>query len=196
MYVGTTNSGGSIPTVVDTAFENGLIGSKILGVSFQPTTSTGTTNGQLTFGGVDETLYIGDLNTVCVNHDLTPRIRVTDCCIDRPLTTTAPANAYVGIDVTVKYGDKQLLASAGIVDTGTLLLMLASGKCTAWLIPARCLTGSRSRCVLGICICNRRSAKLRQWAFTDHSRSAQQFAEFVLYYRQRAFISSPKLIRR
>ena len=64
MYVGTTNSGGSIPTVVDTAFENGLIGSKILGVSFQPTTSTGTTNGQLTFGGVDETLYIGDLNTV------------------------------------------------------------------------------------------------------------------------------------
>ena len=45
-----------------------------------------------------------------------------------PITTTQPASAYWGIDQDLSYGtDTQLLSgSAGIVDTGTTLLMIAT----------------------------------------------------------------------
>lgn len=50
---------------------------------------------------------------------------------DRPLTTTAPSNQFVGIDQAVTYGDSQnpiLDSTAGIIDTGTTLLLLATGE--------------------------------------------------------------------
>ena len=53
-----------IPTVTDNAFAAGLIPNKMLGVSFEPTTSLSVTNGELTFGGVDPTKFTGDIHFV------------------------------------------------------------------------------------------------------------------------------------
>jgi hypothetical protein len=49
----------------------------------------------------------------------------------RPLTTTSPSNEFVGIDQTITYGTAGtaiLSETAGIVDTGTTLLLIASSK--------------------------------------------------------------------
>ena len=49
----------------------------------------------------------------------------------RPITTAQPANQYVGIEQSITYGDGSitiLQSTAGIVDTGTTLLLLATGK--------------------------------------------------------------------
>ena len=45
-----------------------------------------------------------------------------------PITSTAPANEFVGIDQTVTYAGQTILQSAGITDTGTTLLLLATGQ--------------------------------------------------------------------
>ncbi|PIL28665.1 transporter [Ganoderma sinense ZZ0214-1] len=98
-----------VPTVTDNAFKQKLIGAHEVGISFAPTTSVGDTNGELTFGGTDLSKINGTLTYV-------------------PITTTSPASAYVGINQTVSYGDEVILAnSAGITDTGTTLILLATG---------------------------------------------------------------------
>lgn len=56
----------TIPTVTDNAFSEGLIPHKMLGISFEPTTSQDVKNGELTFGGVDTTKYTGEITYVCV----------------------------------------------------------------------------------------------------------------------------------
>ena len=46
-----------------------------------------------------------------------------------PITETSPASDYWGIDQSIFYGDESILGTtAGIVDTGTTLILLASGK--------------------------------------------------------------------
>ncbi|OAX43050.1 acid protease, partial [Rhizopogon vinicolor AM-OR11-026] len=66
------------------------------------------TNGELTFGGTDATKYTGTLTYT-------------------PLTTTEPASYYWGINESITYGSTTILAeTAGIVDTGTTLILLAS----------------------------------------------------------------------
>ena len=66
----------------------------------------------LTFGGADASLYTGDLSYA-------------------PLTKTWPASAYWGVDQAITYGDgaEQVLkaGSAGIVDSGTTMILIASG---------------------------------------------------------------------
>ena len=51
-----------------------------------------------------------------------------------PITSTSPASEYWGINQDVTYGDNtQLLSgSAGIVDTGTTLLLLATDAFQAY----------------------------------------------------------------
>lgn len=51
-----------IDTVTDSAYKQVLIGSRTLGISFEPTTTVGDWNGQLTFGGIDSTKYTGTLS--------------------------------------------------------------------------------------------------------------------------------------
>ncbi|KAH9936082.1 acid protease [Fomitopsis serialis] len=71
---------------------------------------SGTANGELTFGGVDSTKYTGDITYT-------------------PITTTSPASNYWGINQDVTYGQNGtslLSGNAGIVDTGTTLLMIAT----------------------------------------------------------------------
>ena len=58
---GTTSSGDAIPTVLDNAFAQGSIDADLIGISFEPTTELEVTNGVLTFGGVDESKFTGDL---------------------------------------------------------------------------------------------------------------------------------------
>ncbi|OBZ76477.1 Polyporopepsin [Grifola frondosa] len=81
-----------------------------IGISFEPTTSLSTTNGELTFGSVDSSKFTGPLNFV-------------------PITSTSPASEFVGIDQTIAYGTagtEILPSTAGITDTGTTLLLIAS----------------------------------------------------------------------
>ncbi|KAI0342244.1 acid protease [Trametopsis cervina] len=105
---GTTSSGNLVPTVIDTAFTLNLIPNKQVGVSFEPTNTAGAVNGELTLGGADASKFTSALHSV-------------------PLTTTSPASLYFGVDQSVTYGGESILEStAGIVDTGTTLVLIAS----------------------------------------------------------------------
>ncbi|KAG2101065.1 acid protease, partial [Suillus discolor] len=106
---GTVSNTTDVPTVTDNLYAQGTISSNSLGISYEPSSTANVSNGELTFGGTDSTKYTGTLNTV-------------------PLTTTSPASAYWGIDQSVSYGTGQTIlnTTAGIVDTGTTLLLLAT----------------------------------------------------------------------
>lgn len=53
LTTGTLSTGQPVPTVTDNLFSQGTISSDSIGISYQPTTSDGQLNGELTFGGVD-----------------------------------------------------------------------------------------------------------------------------------------------
>ncbi|OJT05195.1 Polyporopepsin [Trametes pubescens] len=100
-----------IPTVTNNAFEQRLISNESIGISFVPTTTPDIIDGALTFGSADTSKYTGDITYV-------------------DITSTSPANRYVGIDQSITYGQGGptiLPETAGIVDTGTTLLMISSG---------------------------------------------------------------------
>lgn len=106
----------SIPTVPDTLRAQKKISSDILAVSYAPTTKTSSSNGELSFGGVDSAKYTGKITYT-------------------PLTKTSPASYYWGIDQSVTYGSSRtsiLSSSAGIVDTGTTLLLLSTSAYTRY----------------------------------------------------------------
>ncbi|EIW85612.1 acid protease [Coniophora puteana RWD-64-598 SS2] len=99
----------AIPTVLNNALKQGLIEEEILGVSFKQAGQYNDTNGALTYGGIDSSLYTGDLTYT-------------------PLTKTEPANYYWGINITkATFGKTSLFdkSYAGIVDTGTTQVLIA-----------------------------------------------------------------------
>lgn len=50
-----------------------------------------------------------------------------------PITSTPPASQYVGINQTITYGDRTILPlTAGITDTGSTLLLLATDAFNAY----------------------------------------------------------------
>ncbi|KAJ3567340.1 hypothetical protein NP233_g6431 [Leucocoprinus birnbaumii] len=103
-----------IPTVTDNLFSKGTISANEIGISFEPTTQEEVVNGEIAWGGTDSSKYTGSIN-------YTPR------------TSTSPASFYWGIDQTVKYGTTTILSkTAGIVDTGTTLVLLASDAISAY----------------------------------------------------------------
>ncbi|KAF8330520.1 aspartic peptidase domain-containing protein [Amanita rubescens] len=98
----------TIPTVTDNAFSQGLIPAHEIGISFEPTTSAMTRNGELTWGGVDPSKFIGSLHYA-------------------PITSTLQAGRFWGVNQTITYGSMTIMSnSAGIVDTGTTLVLLAT----------------------------------------------------------------------
>ncbi|KAK0202058.1 acid protease [Desarmillaria ectypa] len=106
---GTVSGSGTIPTVTDNLKSEGKIEKESIGISYVPTTGTDMANGELTFGSEDASKYTGEITYV-------------------PITSTSPANKYWGIDQSLTYGNTAIMStSAGIVDTGTTLLLLSSG---------------------------------------------------------------------
>ncbi|KAI1786454.1 acid protease [Ganoderma leucocontextum] len=105
---GTVSDGQTVPTVLDNAYSQGLINDDVIGIAFTPASAT-SASGALNFGGVDSSRYTGDLNYV-------------------PITSTSPASNYVGIDQSIAYGSGTTILSttAGITDTGTTLLLIAT----------------------------------------------------------------------
>ncbi|KAM5546221.1 hypothetical protein V8D89_000347 [Ganoderma adspersum] len=105
-----------VPTVTDSAFAQHLIDAHEVGISFAPAMTPGATNGELTLGGTDPSKIDGALTYV-------------------PITTTSPASRYVGFEQTVSYGDADrviLAKTAGITDTGTTLMLLATDAFTQY----------------------------------------------------------------
>ncbi|EIW86974.1 aspartic proteinase [Coniophora puteana RWD-64-598 SS2] len=104
----TNDEDAEIPTVTDNLYSQGTISTEVVGVSFEPTTSEEVTNGELTFGGTDSSKYTGTIAYT-------------------PVTTTEPASYYWGINESIDYGSETILSeTAGIVDTGTTLVLLAT----------------------------------------------------------------------
>ncbi|KAG6808362.1 hypothetical protein H0H92_004360 [Tricholoma furcatifolium] len=103
----------SVPTVVDTAYEQGLISGHEIGVYFEPYDAQNTENGELSWGGPDSSKYTGELTYA-------------------DLTTTSPSSLYWGVDAGITYNGVTLLNSAGIVDTGTTLVQIATDAFQAY----------------------------------------------------------------
>ncbi|KAI0050951.1 aspartic peptidase A1 [Auriscalpium vulgare] len=104
-----------IPTVTDNLASQGTIPTDLVAVSFEPTTSTSVTNGELTFGGTDASKFTGSVTYI-------------------GLTGTTPASEYWGIDQSISYGSGTTILSstAGIVDTGTTLILIATDAFTRY----------------------------------------------------------------
>ncbi|KAF5382440.1 hypothetical protein D9615_002711 [Tricholomella constricta] len=109
--VDLTTDSASRPTVnpvTQNLFESGAVPTAAVGMSYSPN-STAVANGDITFGATDTAKFTGSIDYV-------------------PITKITPADQYWGVDQDLTYGnDIQLLkSSAGIVDTGTTLLLIAS----------------------------------------------------------------------
>lgn len=97
----------TIPTITQSLIQSGVIGQALVGVFFEPS-STNTAEGELSFGAPNPARYTGEL-------------------VYYPVTGTGPASRYWGIDQSITYGSTTILSNtAGIVDTGTALIHLAS----------------------------------------------------------------------
>ncbi|ORX64579.1 aspartic proteinase from Irpex Lacteus [Basidiobolus meristosporus CBS 931.73] len=101
------STGSTVPTVVDNLFSQGTIPSNVFSLSFEPSTSLTSTNGEITFGGTDSTKYTGSIAYA-------------------PITATSPARDFWGVDGSFRYGASEpiLSTTAGSVDSGTTLLLL------------------------------------------------------------------------
>jgi hypothetical protein len=109
----TLSTGQEVPTVSDNLLSQGTISTEVLGIFYAPA-SEATSTGELTFGGVDSSKTTSEVSFV-------------------PITTTSPASEYWGIDESITYGSKKILSStAGIVDTGTTLVLLATSAFDAY----------------------------------------------------------------
>jgi pepsin A len=107
---GVVSNVNQVPTVMDNLYSQKTISSEVLGMFFSPASGDDTT-GELTFGGYDASKTTGSVNYV-------------------PITTTSPASASWGIDQSISYGNTTILSkTAGIVDSGTPTILIASGMC-------------------------------------------------------------------
>ncbi|KAI5119244.1 hypothetical protein M0805_008795 [Coniferiporia weirii] len=106
---GTVSGVSSVPTVTDNLLSQGTISDEVIGIYYAPTQSDSVTNGELTFGGTDSAKFTGSITYTSI-------------------TSTSPASLYWGIDESITYGSGTTILSstAGIVDTGTTLVLIAS----------------------------------------------------------------------
>ncbi|KAK0481538.1 aspartic peptidase A1 [Armillaria novae-zelandiae] len=100
-----------IPTVTDNLYSQGSITSDEIGVYFAPTTQDEVVNGELSWAP-----------------------KISGSIGYAPLTSTYPASVYWGIDESITYGTSTTILSstAGIVDTGTTLVYIASNAFTKY----------------------------------------------------------------
>ncbi|KAJ7791220.1 acid protease [Mycena olivaceomarginata] len=106
---GTTSDNTPIPTVTDNCLNQRLIANACIGIYYEPTAADNDSNGKtgcLSFGGPDISKCTSEINYV-------------------PITKTDPACKYWGIDQSICYNGKEIMAKcAGIADTGTTMCML------------------------------------------------------------------------
>ncbi|KAG2032182.1 aspartic peptidase domain-containing protein [Suillus americanus] len=103
----TVSSAYEVATVTDNLYAQKKISSEVLGVFFAPASSDDS-GGELTFGGYDASKITGDISFASI-------------------TSAYPANTYWGIDQSISYGSMPILdKTAGIVDTGTTLILIAT----------------------------------------------------------------------
>ncbi|KAG2370266.1 aspartic peptidase domain-containing protein [Suillus spraguei] len=98
------------PTITDYLYDQGKIDEHVVGIFFQPITaeSEDSLSGEVTFGGTDNTKYFGNVVYTLV-------------------TIQPPASEYWGINQRITYGSTEILGTtAGIVDTGAILIYIAS----------------------------------------------------------------------
>ncbi|EDR01383.1 aspartic peptidase A1 [Laccaria bicolor S238N-H82] len=111
LTIGTLNpdTQSSVSTVTDNLHNRGTIPAYEIGIFFQPINATSPGNGEITWGGADSSKYTG-------------QIKFT------PITNIFPASAYWGINQSIRYGVSTVIlqSTAGIVDTGTTLILLAT----------------------------------------------------------------------
>ncbi|KAG2354489.1 aspartic peptidase A1 [Suillus spraguei] len=100
---------GTYPTFTDCLFNTGVIRHNLVGIFFQPMTRDGDSDvGELAFGEPDYTKCTNDI-------------------IYTPITDTSPSADYWGIDQSITYGGTEILEkTAGIIDTGTIYIKIAS----------------------------------------------------------------------
>lgn len=111
---GTVQNTNTVPTVTDSLFSLGIIPAPVVSVFFAPTNATFDVNGELVFGGIDPSAFTGALSVF-------------------PVTQTFPASEFFGVDASFVQSGSTLLASSGIVDTGTTLLLLATDAFNAYV---------------------------------------------------------------
>ena len=118
---GTISNTTVVPTVIDNLYSQGNIHSAVLGIYFTPVSASNV--GELTFGGYDSSVITSEMKYASI-------------------TKTFPASTFWGIDQSVSYGGQTILSnSAGIVDTGTTLMLIATGTVVLLLL-------ARIRCSL------------------------------------------------
>lgn len=106
---GTVSGVSTVPTVSNNLLSQEKISEEVLGVYFNPATNQNK-SGELTFGGYDESAVISPVQYV-------------------PLTKTSPASRFWGFDQSISYGNETILPlTAGIVDTGSTFIMIASSE--------------------------------------------------------------------
>ncbi|KAJ8475028.1 hypothetical protein ONZ45_g15748 [Pleurotus djamor] len=129
LTVGTLSpaTSSSVPTVTDNLFSQGTITQNLIGISYNPTNSLDIVNGELTWGGTDSSKLTGPIGFA-------------------PITSTFPASAYWGINQSVRYGSSTTILSstAGIVDTGTTLVLLASDALSRYRSATGAVLDSRT----------------------------------------------------
>lgn len=105
------------PSIVNNAFSQGQLNVEEVGIYFQPTTSLSITNGELSFGGVDSSKIVGQIQTVAI-------------------TSTSPASQFIGINQQVTLGTSPVVEilpeTAGIVDASTTLVLFATDAFTRY----------------------------------------------------------------
>ncbi|KZV91351.1 family A1 protease [Exidia glandulosa HHB12029] len=159
LTAGTVSGVSTVPTVTDNLFRQGTITSNLVAVSFNPTTSDEITNGELTFGGTDSSKFSGTITFA-------------------PITGTSPANEFWGINQVITLGSTSILAStAGIVDTGTTLTLIATNAFTRY----RSATGG---------VLDRNTGLIR---FTQAQFNALQPLNFVIAGRTFALTANAQL---
>ncbi|KAK0199003.1 aspartic peptidase A1 [Armillaria mellea] len=113
-----------IPTVTDNLFTQGSITNHAVGVYFAPTTQEEVVNGEISWGGSYR------LSQVNSNRNLggPDTSKIIGSISYAPITSTSPASEFWGIDESITYGTSTSILSptAGIVDTGTTLTLIAS----------------------------------------------------------------------
>ncbi|CAO3666850.1 unnamed protein product [Umbelopsis ramanniana] len=100
-----TTCGKIIPTIMDNLFSQKKIPANQFALSFQPSTTASDANGEITFGGIDESKFTGSITYV-------------------PITTDSSSSKYWGIDASAIYGagkNSTFNFTSGIVDSGTTL---------------------------------------------------------------------------